>query len=150
MVILLILDYTTEILLKAYHTMFLISRRVITLLFFRKKKKKTNPAYAELVHDLSLTKSALDVAYTNFENVVNPDLIDCYIYEVNSILKRYRFLMQQVQKMQLCERFDSALNVPEPPLVVSLEPSSTKIYSNESKVCSNKLRAQRSIYFSTL
>lgn len=100
MVILLILDYTTEILLKACHTMFLISRRVITLLFFRKKKKKTNPAYAELVHDLSLTKSALDVAYTNFENVVNPDLIDCYIYEMNSVQKRYKFLLGLIREYE--------------------------------------------------
>lgn len=95
------------------------------------KTKKPTPAtssaitaYDILLDDIEKTKYALEIAYSGFDNVTDPDLIDCYIYEVNSILKRYRFLMQQAQKMQLCERFDSALNVPEPPLVVSLEPSS--------------------------
>ena len=27
--------------------------------------------------------------------MTEPDLIDCYIYEVNSVLKRYKFLMEQ-------------------------------------------------------
>ncbi len=69
-------------------------------MFFKKKKRKTNPTYAELVHDLSLTKSALDVAYANFENVVNPDLIDCYIYEMNSVQKRYKFLLGLIREFE--------------------------------------------------
>ena len=49
-----------------------------------------------LLSDLEKTKRALEVAYAGFDNVVEPDLIDCYIYEVNSVLKRYKFLMEQV------------------------------------------------------
>ena len=48
-----------------------------------------------LLSDLEKTKRALEVAYAGFDNVVEPDLIDCYIYEVNSVLKRYKFLMEQ-------------------------------------------------------
>ena len=48
-----------------------------------------------LLSDLEKTKRALEVAYAGFDNVVEPDLIDCYIYEANSVLKRYKFLMEQ-------------------------------------------------------
>lgn len=48
-----------------------------------------------LLSDLEKTKKALETAYAGFDNVTEPDLIDCYIYEVNSVLKRYKFLMEQ-------------------------------------------------------
>lgn len=48
-----------------------------------------------LLSDLEKTKKALEIAYAGFDNVTEPDLIDCYIYEVNSVLKRYKFLMEQ-------------------------------------------------------
>lgn len=48
-----------------------------------------------LLSDLEKTKIALETAYAGFDNVIEPDLIDCYIYEVNSVLKRYKFLMEQ-------------------------------------------------------
>lgn len=51
--------------------------------------------YALLLEDLDRTKHDLDSAYTNLSNAVEPDLIDCYIYEMNSVLKRYKFLMEQ-------------------------------------------------------
>ena len=52
-----------------------------------------------LLSDLEETKKALEIAYAGFDNVTEPDLIDCYIYEVNSVLKRYKFLMEQAAKL---------------------------------------------------
>lgn len=54
-----------------------------------------------LLSDLEKTKKALEIAYAGFDNVTEPDLIDCYIYEVNSVLKRYKFLMEQAAKFCL-------------------------------------------------
>ena len=51
----------------------------------------------QLLTDLKLTKTALDDAYSNFEQVVDPDLVDSYIYQVNAVQKRYHFLLKQVQ-----------------------------------------------------
>ena len=65
-----------------------------------KEKKEKNKQYSDIIHDLALTKSALDTAYSNFENVVNPDLIDCYIYEVNAVQKRYKFLLELAREME--------------------------------------------------
>lgn len=61
--------------------------------------KREKPAENQLLTDLMKTKKDLDDAYTNFQNVVDPDLIDSYIYEVNAVQKRYRFLLQQVKTM---------------------------------------------------
>ena len=65
----------------------------------------------QLLSDLKLTKTALDDAYTNFENVVDPDLVDSYIYEVNAVQKRYHFLLKQVQLLDLQEALEGELAV---------------------------------------
>ena len=39
------------------------------------------------------------MAYCGFDNVTDPDLIDCYIYEVNAVLKRYKYLLEQAAKL---------------------------------------------------
>lgn len=54
-----------------------------------------------ILSDLEKTKRALENAYAGFDNVTDPDLIDCYIYEVNSVLKRYKFLLNQAAKTNL-------------------------------------------------
>lgn len=55
----------------------------------------------ELLNDIAKTKSELDIAYSNFENVLDPDLIDSYIYEVNAVQKRYKFLLECAKKYGL-------------------------------------------------
>ncbi len=52
-----------------------------------------------LLDDLEKTKQALEIAYIGFDNVTEPDLIDCYIYELNSVLKRYDYLLNQMNKL---------------------------------------------------
>lgn len=33
--------------------------------------------------------------------MTEPDLIDCYIYEVNSVMKRYKFLLEQAARLNM-------------------------------------------------
>lgn len=54
-----------------------------------------------LLSDLEKTKQALEIAYAGFDNVTEPDLIDCYIYELNSVMKRYKFLLEQAAALSL-------------------------------------------------
>ncbi|MBC5714039.1 YaaL family protein [Roseburia sp. BX1005] len=56
--------------------------------------------YAVLLDDLEKTKHDLDSAYTNLANVIEPDLIDCYIYEVQSVQMRYKFLLSRVKQIE--------------------------------------------------
>ena len=65
----------------------------------------------QLLSDLKQTKTALDDAYSNFEQVVDPDLVDSYIYEVNAVQKRYHFLLKQVQLLDLQNAIEGELAV---------------------------------------
>jgi len=62
-----------------------------------------------LLADIAKTQHALEVAYCGFDNATDPDLIDCYIYEVNSALKRYRFLLGQAQRMELFTEIEESI-----------------------------------------
>lgn len=54
-----------------------------------------------ILNDIAKTRYALENAYAGFDNATDPDLIDCYIYEVNAIQKRYKYLLQQAANMNL-------------------------------------------------
>ena len=40
------------------------------------------------------TRQALEIAYAGFDNVIDTDLIDSYIYEINALQKRYKHLLE--------------------------------------------------------
>lgn len=51
----------------------------------------------ELMKELQEVQKSLDRAYENFSYVVEPELIDCCIYELNAGQMRYKFLMKQMK-----------------------------------------------------
>lgn len=51
--------------------------------------------------DLQKAKAELEIAYSGFDNVTDPDLIDCYIYQVNAVLKRYKYLTEKAAELHL-------------------------------------------------
>lgn len=63
------------------------------------RKRKINLQEEALLQEIQRTKIALETAYNNFENSIDPDLIDSYIYEVNAAHKRYTFLMNQMKAL---------------------------------------------------
>ena len=64
-----------------------------------------------ILEDLEKTKCELESAYLGFDNVTDPDLIDCYIYELNAVMKRYRYLLNQAAALtQLPEENHIELN----------------------------------------
>lgn len=60
-----------------------------------------------LMDDLKLTRTELEIAYSGFDNVTEPDLIDCYIYKVNAVLKRYKFLMEKAVELNIITAADA-------------------------------------------
>lgn len=62
-------------------------------LFSRKKR----PHEDLLIKEINNTKSALEAAYSQFEYVVDPDLIDSCIYQLNAIQNRYKYLLKQAK-----------------------------------------------------
>jgi hypothetical protein len=63
------------------------------LFFSRKRPPKDN----YLLNEINKTKIAMEAAYSNFQNVVDPDLIDSCIYELNAVQNRYKFLLKQAK-----------------------------------------------------
>ncbi len=62
-------------------------------------------ARERLLNDISKTQEALDVTYAHLATVSDPDLIDSYIYELNSIHYRYKYLIRQAKECRLTRQF---------------------------------------------
>lgn len=61
---------------------------------FRNKEKE------QLLKEINSTVVALESVYSKFENVTEPDLIDCTIFELNAIQKRYHYLLKQIKELE--------------------------------------------------
>ncbi|MBD5551088.1 MAG: YaaL family protein [Lachnospiraceae bacterium] len=59
-----------------------------------------------LLNELKLARTELEIAYSGFDNATDPDLIDCYIYKVNAVLKRYKFLIGKAVEMNIVKAAD--------------------------------------------
>ena len=69
-----------------------------------KKKIQTSIAKKDLLmDDITKTRQALERIYCNFQYVSDPDLIDCYIYEMNSVDLRYKYLINQLRELNIAE-----------------------------------------------
>lgn len=51
--------------------------------------------------EIERTKWAIDTARNNFEQVVDPILVDCYIYELNAAQLRYQFLLKRAKMREV-------------------------------------------------
>ncbi len=54
-----------------------------------------------LKYELKQTKENLDLALHNLDNVTDPDLIDCCIYEMQAAQLRYKFLLREVKRSEM-------------------------------------------------
>lgn len=65
-----------------------------------RQKEKTEPEN-KLFSEIEYVKRALDNASSRFENENDPDLVECYIYEMQSLSARYRFLLREARRQKL-------------------------------------------------
>jgi len=72
-----------------------------------------------ILEDLEKTKCDLDTAYRGFDYVTDPDLIDCYIYDINAILKRYKYLLELAAQTNSEEELFSACSSDSEPAVTA-------------------------------
>lgn len=70
----------------------------------RLRKKQDDLVFAlehsELREEINRTKSSIEAARNHFEEVVDPTLIDCYIYELNAAQLRYQFLLRRFKLLE--------------------------------------------------
>lgn len=73
-----------------------------------KRVQKTQEVYdldydlenLELRAEIDRTRCTIDTARNHFEQVVDPTLIDCYIYELNAAQLRYQFLLRRFKLLE--------------------------------------------------
>jgi len=68
--------------------------------FFKPHTIPDNKPYLLLKEDIEKTTSELNAAYTNLQNVTDPDLIDYYIYQTKAVQMRYRYLLNCAKKLE--------------------------------------------------
>ncbi|GKX30631.1 hypothetical protein SH1V18_31110 [Vallitalea longa] len=54
-----------------------------------------------LLKNIEIAKRALDTAYSNFDIVTDPELIDSCIYEVKAMQLKYEYLINQAKQMNI-------------------------------------------------
>ena len=67
---------------------------------FSFQKPEENRPYMLLKDDLEKTNIELQTAYTNMQNVTEPDLIDYYIYQTQAAQIRYQYLLNCAKKLE--------------------------------------------------
>lgn len=67
---------------------------------FNFQKPEENKPYMLLKDDLEKTNLELQTAYTNMQNVTEPDLIDYYIYQTQAAQIRYQYLLNCAKKLE--------------------------------------------------
>lgn len=64
------------------------------------KRANIQPELLLLRAEIERTRWAIDTARNHFEQVVDPTLIDCYIYELNAAQLRYQFLLRKFKSQE--------------------------------------------------
>lgn len=54
-----------------------------------------------LMEELRQTMGIIDTAINHFEQVVDPTLIDCYIYELKAAQLRYQFILRRIKSQEI-------------------------------------------------
>ena len=83
------------------------SRNIDTL-----QKAETELTTTSLQEAIEKTRRALDIAYAGFDNAVEFDLIDSYIYEMNALQKRYKHLTELAALENACAQENSREHSP--------------------------------------
>ncbi len=68
-------------------------------LFRRADEAALTAERQELMASLSDTRVRINQAYSGFNAVADPDLIESYVYEINALQKRYSYLIRRVKAL---------------------------------------------------
>ena len=66
----------------------------------RKRVDRVKQTKEELMKEIEVLNQSMEIANSNFENVSDPDLIDSYIYEMNAISFRYKYLIRLMRSIE--------------------------------------------------
>ena len=64
--------------------------------------RRRDPAHEEERQELlrSLTRTLINQAYGGFNSASDSDLIESYVFEINSLQARYNYLLRRVKELE--------------------------------------------------
>lgn len=65
-----------------------------------RRRQSLTPENQKLIEEIDRTRNTIESARNHFEQVVDPTLIDCYIYELKAAQLRYQFLLRRFKLME--------------------------------------------------
>ena len=71
-------------------------------LFRRRSDSAQEVERRELVASLAHTRTLINQAYGGFNTASDGDLIESYVFEINSLQARYSYLLRRVKEMESC------------------------------------------------
>ena len=69
--------------------------------FFRKRaESERDVELRTLKEGLAKTRTLISQAYAGFNGTGDPDLIESYVFEINSLQARYSYLLRRVKELE--------------------------------------------------
>lgn len=69
--------------------------------FFRKREENEQESELRALQEgLRKTQVLINQAYAGFNGTGDPDLIDSYVFEINSLQARYSYLLRRVKELR--------------------------------------------------
>ena len=66
----------------------------------RREKAAREAERRELIASLASTRTLIQQAYGGFNTTSDSDLIESYVFEINSLQARYNYLIRQVKALE--------------------------------------------------
>lgn len=66
----------------------------------RKQARALSLEHQELKAEIDQIRHKMDSVRSQFEEVIDPTLIDCYIYELKAVQLRYQFLLRRFKLLE--------------------------------------------------
>lgn len=65
-----------------------------------RKKAADQKERSVLAEGLAQTRRQINQAYAGFDNADDPDLIDSFVFEINSLQARYNYLLRRLKELE--------------------------------------------------
>ena len=66
----------------------------------RRQRTQLEEERQTLTSELARTRTRIAQAYSGFNSARDPDLVESFIYEINSLQARYTYLLRQIKKLE--------------------------------------------------
>lgn len=68
--------------------------------FARRQRRAQEQERQQLMDSLSHTRTLINQAYGGFNTASDGDLIESYVFEINSLQARYNYLLRRVKELE--------------------------------------------------